>query len=71
MKNFPSLFTPTKAGNLGCLPSNPVEKLARQHSWIKADVMVEGLAQLKILKKKLKKKMILKNSRKSKLVMDS
>ena len=42
VKNFPSLFTLTKAGNLGCLPSNPVEKLAREHSWIKADIMVEG-----------------------------
>ena len=29
------------AGNLGCLPCNPVEKLAREHSWIKADIMVE------------------------------
>ena len=64
MKNFPSLFTLTKAGNLGCLPSNPVEKLARQHSWIKADVMIEGLAQLKILKKKLKKNDIKKQQKK-------
>lgn len=42
MKNFPSLFTLAKAGNLGCLPSNPVEKLVREHLWIKADIMVEG-----------------------------
>ena len=42
MKNFQAFSLLLKnAGNLGCLPCNPVEKLAREHSWIKADIMVE------------------------------